>query len=556
VTRDEAARAGGSRARDAALLVLLATAALLPSLFAPFFADDYLHVEVAARWRDALTRGWILPIDLAGTWWTPRGLSVEYFRPLVVVSFAVDHVLYGAHAVGYHLTNLVLHASATLVAWAIARRVLGAGFGAWAAAALFAIHPCHVQGVAWISGRTDVLAGLLYMSALLCYLESRERPGARGEKPLVALSLFVFFSALLAKEMALSFPAVLLAHNLLRPQGESLGRRLVAPGLAVVVIALYFGLRVTVLGGFHTPPSPFAFHLGDPGLVFHLLTAPLVYLGDLTLFVPGDPMVTVPFWKAHLALFALFAAAAIASLSSSVRRAAGGWTLAWALGFVAVTLVPVAMLPVGEHFLYLPSLGYCILVGSRLPRSAARLDARERRGLAIVGGLVLVFCIGRTVVLDGIADASRRTTEQAAAWLDRSPDAKLLIVADLPAGASLAFALGLRFARQGRDTDVEILSILPALTTQGARPSLVRVTRPDRVELRRNDGFLGSYIERALSGSRTSFEAGETFERHGHTVTVLDAPGGQLHAFEARLTDPAHTLVLGESEQGLVPLLP
>src|ERR1019366_4705370 len=102
VTRDEAARAGGSRARDAALLVLLATAALLPSLFAPFFADDYLHVEVAARWRDALTRGWILPIDLAGTWWTPRGLSVEYFRPLVVVSFAVDHVLYGAHAVGYH----------------------------------------------------------------------------------------------------------------------------------------------------------------------------------------------------------------------------------------------------------------------------------------------------------------------------------------------------------------------------------------------------------------------------------------------------------------------
>jgi hypothetical protein len=246
----------------------------------------------------------------------------------------------------------------------------------------------------------------------------------------------------------------------------------------------------------------------------------------------------------------------IAALSNTVRRAAGGWTLAWALGFVAVTLLPVAMLPVGEHFLYLPSLGYCILVGSRLPRSAAGLDARERRGLAVVGGLVLVFCIGRTMVFGGVVEASRRTTEQAAAWLDRSPAAKLLIVADLPAGASLAFALGLRFARHGRDTDVEILSILPALTVTGAKPSVVSVTRPDRVELRRDDGFLGSYIERALAGPRTSFEVGETFEREGHTVTVLDAPGGQLRAFESRLTDPAHTLVLGESEQGLVPLLP
>ena len=78
----------------------------------------------------------------------------------------------------------------------------------------------------------------------------------------------------------------------------------------------------------------------------------------------------------------------------------------------------------------------------------------------------------------------------------------------------------------------------------------------DRLELQRNDGYLTSYVERALAGPRTSFRAGETFERTGHVVTVLDAPEGRIHAFETHLLDPTHTLVLGESAHGLVALAP
>ena len=552
---DPAARLDESTARGALVLLALAVVALLPSLFAPFVADDYFHVVVASQLREGLARGWVLPIDLAGTWWTPHGLSVEYFRPLVVISFAIDRFLYGAHAAGYHLTNLALHGAATLLAWSIARRVLGAGFGARAAAALFAVHPCHVQAVGWISGRTDVLAALLYMAALLLYLESRgRRPGAAAL--FVGLSLSVFFLALLAKEMAITLPAILLAHGLLRPERESLGRRLIAPALATAVAGLYLVLRTTVLGGLHTPPSPFAYHLGDPGLLLHIVTAPLLYLGDLTLFVPADPMLTVPFWKAHPILFVLFAGAAINTFLSLLRRVPDRSTRVWGLGWIAVTLTPMLMLTVGEHFLYLPSLGYCILAGSQLPRSQASLSARDRRGLTIMSGFVLAVCIGRTILFGRVAYASSRTVEEAAAALDRRPDARFLLVADLPAGASLAFALALRFARHEQTTDVEILSILPALTAGGADRSLVTVTLPDRIELRRDEGFLSSYVERALAGSRTSFRAGETFERPGHTVTVLAAPDGRLRAFETRLVDPVHTLVLGESDHGLIPLMP
>jgi len=237
---------------------------------------------------------------------------------------------------------------------------------------------------------------------------------------------------------------------------------------------------------------------------------------------------------------------------------------AWGLGWIVLTLLPVAMLPLGEHFLYLPSLGYCILVGSQVttpaaaPSSApwpwAAIDARGRRALATVGGLVLLVCIGRTMLFASVARASVRTVEQAAAALDRAPEATRLLVADLPTGASLAFGLAISQVRHGQTADVGILSLLPAFTADAASQSVVTLAPPSALVLSRAEGFIHSYVERALAGPRVSFEKGETFEPAGYTVTVLDAPGGQLRAFQVRLSDPAHTLVLGESEQGLVPL--
>jgi hypothetical protein len=515
-------------------------------------ADDYFHVAEASRLREALTRGWVLPIDSGGAWWTPHGLSVEYFRPLVVVSFAIDRFLYGEHAAGYHLTNLVLHVAATLVAWAIARRVLGAGLAAWAAAALFAIHPCHVQAVSWISGRTDVLAGLFYMAALALYLESRERPRARGA--LTLLSLLSFLLALTAKEMAITFPVVVFGDSLLRSARDRTAMHLRVPALATVVAGLYLGLRVTVLGGLHPPPTPFAFHFGDPGLLWHLVTAPLLYLGDFTMFVPTDPVITAPFWRAHAGLLLLFGGIVLVTFSRSVRLAPDRTIAAWGLGWMGVTLLPVAMLPLGEHFLYLPSLGYCVLVGSQLPASWAGIDPRRQRALALVGSLVLLVCIGRTILFGSATRAAARTVEEAAAALDRAPQTTLLLVADLPTGASLAFAHAVAQARHGQSVPVGILSVLPGLTADAATRSVITLAPPEALTLSRDEGFLHSYVERALAGPRTSFEKGQVFPRNGYAVTVLDASEGRLRAFEIRLSDPAHTLVLGESAEGLVSL--
>lgn len=529
-------------------LLGLAVLPFAPALFAPFFADDYLHVEAASHLPDSLLRGWVLPIESAGAWWTPPGLAVEYFRPLVVLSFAIDRILYGLHPSGYHFTNLLMHAASTLLVWAIARIVLGAGVRAWASAALFAVHPCHVQSVAWISGRTDVLASTLYAGAFLLYLQSRS-PG-RGSGGRLSLSMLLFTLALLAKEMAVTLPVVILADTLLRPDWKGGVRRFVPTLLAAGLAAIYLGLRFAVLGAFHAPPFPFAYHFGSAGFIRHLVTAPLLYLADLAIFVPPDPMVSVPFWHGHPVAFAVLAVVSLGALWDTVRRISDRRVWLWGLVWTGVALLPVWTLTVGEHFLYLPSMGYCVLLGAKLPAMAASLTNRARLlRIATVAG-VLAITLGRTVLFDGVAFASSRAIDDARDLLDRAPHARQLLVADLPWAASLAFPHALRLARPERRVDVAILSIGPSFFG-GPDRSTITFAAPDRLELRRPGGFLASYFERALAGPRPAFRQGETIERPGYTVTMLDTSNDALRAFSVGLHDPERTLVMGGAGTGL-----
>ena len=559
---DPLERLESSPRRGAAALGALGAIALLPTLASPFFADDYFHIEHAAHLREALTHGWVLPIDAAGAWWTPPGLSVEYFRPLVVVSFAVDRLLYGDHAAGYHLTNLLLHLATTLLLWGIARHVLGRGFAAWAAAALFAIHPAHTVAVGWISGRTDVLATVFYAAAFLLYLESR--PLRAASAPRLALSCLGFALALLAKEMAITLPAVILAHNLLVPRGEPLARRLVVPAVMGLIGAGYFALRVTMLGGFHAPPQPFAYHFGDPGLWSHLAAAPFLYLADLVMFVPADPMATLPFWRAHLFLLLPFLAFILFIFAGTLKKVPSRRIGAWGLGWMGITLLPVLMLTMGEHFLYLPSLGYCLLVASQLPASPASIDAKQRRSLAVVAALVTVVCFGRTAMFYGFSRSAAHAIDDAVAALDRAPRAQRLLVADLPASAALAFPHAVQLARPLRHVEVEILSLLPRVMPDAGDLSTVTFSSPDVLELRRGNGYLESYLERALEGPPLRFHPGQTFARSGYDVTILDvsAAAGRIRSFSVHLLDPEHTLVLApggpnaRDEGKLVPIQP
>jgi hypothetical protein len=165
-----------------------------------FVWDDDLRVTENATLRslDGLRRIWL-----------EVGANKQYY-PLVFSSFWVEYQLWGANPVGYHLVNLALHAAASVLFW---RVLLALGVpGAWLAAAMFALHPVHVESVAWISERKNLLSGVLYLASALAWLrhaEADERGEPRASR-LYAASLALFLCALLAKTVACTLPAALL----------------------------------------------------------------------------------------------------------------------------------------------------------------------------------------------------------------------------------------------------------------------------------------------------------------------------------------------------------
>ena len=154
-------------------------------------------------------------LGLTQLWWMLTSVDGVWI-PLTWVTFGLDYVLWGMQPAGYHLTSLVLHALAGAIAYFVARRLLMAAapapapraalrFAAATAALLFAVHPLRAESVAWITERRDVLCGVFFLLAVLCYLRWVDEGGGWYWASLGAAA-----AALLAKPAAAPLPAVLL----------------------------------------------------------------------------------------------------------------------------------------------------------------------------------------------------------------------------------------------------------------------------------------------------------------------------------------------------------
>ena len=305
--------------------------------------------------------------------WAFTTTAQSNWHPLTWLSLMADTMVWGNSPRGYHLTNLALHVLATLLLFAAIERATKERLPSAAVAALFALHPLHVESVAWVSERKDVLSGVFWMLTLLLYVSFAEKR-TPGRYALVALSLAL---GLLAKPMLVTLPLVLLLVDFwpLRQLDRSTARRLVLEKAALLILS---GLSswATILAQRDAIRTVETFPLGDR--IAGALVATVAYLLQMlwpTRLAAYYPHVPLPSWQPALAAIALVAITVAAVLYGRRR----GWLLTgW--GWYLVTLLPViGLVQVGsqaraDRYTYIPLVGVFLLLcwGAKelLPRRA------------------------------------------------------------------------------------------------------------------------------------------------------------------------------------------
>ena len=315
-----------------------------------------------------------------GTIWSwPSRIEREgHYWPLTYTTFWLEHKLWGLAPAGYHIVNVLLHLANCLLLWRLLLRL--AVPGAWVAAALFAVHPVHVESVAWIIERKDVLSGLFYLAAVLVWLRFLERPRPWR----YGLALLLLAAGLLSKSIVVTLPATLLILQWWKNGRITLpDLQRVAPFFLVAMLITAADLYSHGLGRSDTDHT-------FPERVLVASRALWFYAAKLAW--PTELAVVYPVWNVSLgdarSWLYLAGAAALAATLWFTRRRIGRGPLAGAL-FFAVTLSPVLGFVshpymqyslAADRFQYLAGIGVMAVAAAATVQGARRLSGGWRTG--------------------------------------------------------------------------------------------------------------------------------------------------------------------------------
>jgi protein O-mannosyl-transferase len=356
----------------AAAVFFIAAGVYLPTLNNTFIWDDLQLVTN--------------PLTIKGNPYAFLFGGGAYFRPFLHLSMATDFSLWHLNSSGYHITNILLHAINSLLVFLAGfllmrnQNYVAGDEGPtnkspdqrialpFVSAAIFALHPVHTESVAWISGRTDMLATLFFLLAFISYLEYAKGKNAKG----LVLSCLFFLFSLFSKENAIAFVVVVFAYGIITKMPWK--RIALSQTSLLAVIIIYFLFRQTVVikmisaspgsanaffssGISHNNFLPFL--AGSSGYYFEKLVLPfnlnimpeiphnpIYFLIALLPFVLGGFFY---FSRRRLEVFMLI------------------WIIATLLPSLSIVFSQIAA-PLGERYLYLPSAGFAILSGLILAR--------------------------------------------------------------------------------------------------------------------------------------------------------------------------------------------
>jgi hypothetical protein len=386
-------------------LIVLAAIPFLPTLSAEFVWDDTPLVEDSDLIRS--------PANIGAIFGAPfLGARPNSYHPLATLTYMTDYQVWRLNPTGYHTTNLTLHLIATLLVYVVALQLLRRRAMAFAAGAAFAVHPVHVQAVAWIAARPQLVATCLALFSFLCYTyyvssfedvsDPRRRHRAYYWLSLVAFVLALFAHAAAAALLVLVplYEATLARRRLDLHKGS---RRLVPYAGFVVGGCIYLLARWWALG-YHLVVG-FDVRLW-PAYVYTFFGWAVRAIELLLLPVRSQPYFAVELMPSPLRLDVLTAAAAIVIIVLlAIRVRAIAAVVAFAAWWSLLTLVPVLNLipssqpQFGERDLYLPSVGVAIIVGWAVVGLSDLAIARGRRWLRAAAIVVFAIAVALSMIV-------------------------------------------------------------------------------------------------------------------------------------------------------------
>ena len=398
---------------SAVLLFLVSFAVFIPSIKNDFVWDDisYIKNRIKTLQSSKIKFKSFIPSGGQKTKKPKTGRTVDkkdksakYFRPVHGLIIKIDAKLWGASPAGFHLTNIILHSVSTVLLYFLFLLVLkdfnvsGRKTIAFLSGMLFALYPLHVESVSFISARGDMLAAVFFFSTLIFYILSYRR------FIYIIPAGICFYLSFLSKEIALSFPIVILGFDLISRKIKSRANLIKYLVLgALVLLYLYFRsnrymgftqmLSNKGIEGVNAVPG-----LGEFVTVF--FSSYLFYLKKLVFPYDLNPFIgTIPGGDLLYTAISILAVSVLiiaAVLSYRIKEKVTAFSLLWIFATlgpaVMIAIFPLAITRFSDRFLYIPSAGYCLLAGYLIIYAGEKLR-RARLANACGALLCLSFLI-------------------------------------------------------------------------------------------------------------------------------------------------------------------
>jgi len=354
--------------------------------------DDPAYVKDNPKVPEGLTLG--------GIEWAFTTMYGSNWIPLVWLSLMLDRSIFGTWAGGFHLTNVALHIANTVLLFWVLKRYSKSLWASFFVTALFALHPLHVESVAWVTERKDVLSTLFWMLTMLAYVRYAENPTAKRYTIICA----AYALGLMTKPMLVTLPFVLLLMDYwplkrLLPENAWTGvsvRRLIIEKLPLIIFSaaicvVTFVAQQTTGAMMRWSAIPVGYRVGNAIVSYCDYIVKMFWPIGLAVFYP-HPVKELAGWKVAVAAAVLVAITIVVILLRRRRYLLAGWL--WYMGTLVpvIGIVQVGAQSMADRYTYIPLTGIFIMLVWLAGDIVAQ--RRFRQVLAGMAGSVILGVLG------------------------------------------------------------------------------------------------------------------------------------------------------------------